>query len=225
METESKSNEQNVYYVELNEKDRVELMNEDDYDDDDEEEEEEDASDGFFFDFKTSKKNKHRQFEKLIHCEEDETNGVEIVATHNGDVDSGQSKNRSDEYQVSSESLANDLRKAITNNNFDLVKHLYEIYGLDIDPNHVYQDNYWTPLMFAVSEANLKIARFLIDKGADPNYSDDSFTVLMCACGTRALMNYQSELVDVVDLLLQSGADLHLTDKFGIQLHCFYFLF
>ncbi|CAG8001094.1 unnamed protein product [Penicillium salamii] len=66
-----------------------------------------------------------------------------------------------------------------------------------------------TPLMFAVSEQQLDMLAFLIEKGADIDARDSKgHTALMCAALDAKF--------SVLELLIQKGADVHIQDGQGL---------
>jgi len=76
-------------------------------------------------------------------------------------------------------------------------------------------DNNWSPLIKAVIANRLKIAKFLIKNGANINY--------ICRTGKTAIvMAAESNLHDMIDLLIEAGADLYVKDNYGLDF--FYYL-
>lgn len=65
----------------------------------------------------------------------------------------------------------------------------------------------WTPLMYAVKCSNIQIIKKLINSGSKLNYKAKNTPILM------ALKTKRKE--DIIRLLINSGADLSITDEFG----------
>ncbi|CAG8922375.1 unnamed protein product [Penicillium salamii] len=78
-------------------------------------------------------------------------------------------------------------------------------HGAPIDPIECHE----TPFLFAASEEQIDMLKFLIEKGANINARDsDGHTALMCAAaGAKS---------EIVDLLVGSGADVHMHDSEGM---------
>jgi len=73
--------------------------------------------------------------------------------------------------------------------------------GTNIDQKNEYDV---TPLMFAVNNKDLSIAKLLIEKGANVNAeANGSFTPLF-----YAVENNRDEIIEVIQLLVAKGADL-----------------
>ncbi len=71
-----------------------------------------------------------------------------------------------------------------------------------------------SPLMRAASKGHLDIARLLLEKGANINFSDgDSFTALTLAC--------ENKHWDVVKLLAEHGADFTIMNASGRDGHSY----
>ncbi len=80
--------------------------------------------------------------------------------------------------------------------------------------NHQDKRTGYTYLMNALNSSNTKIAKFLIDKGADINLkSNDGATALILACGCSE---------EIARQLIEKGADIHaLTDRgMGVFTQC-----
>lgn len=82
-----------------------------------------------------------------------------------------------EKLETTADSVAYELRVAIESNHLRKVQELFEKHGGLVDPNYIYTDTYWTPLMFAASMANLEMTKYLIEKGADPEYTDGQLLV------------------------------------------------
>lgn len=102
------------------------------------------------------------------------------------------------------------LRMAALNGNVLVLKSLIEDKTWPVDS--VLQG--WTPLMSAASNCEYDAMEYLIDKGANPNFHQNCYTVLMSACACR------KKPLDVhlkcVRLLLDSGALLNSRQRNGI---------
>lgn len=196
-------------------------------DDDDDDLEE---SDGFIFDFKPVGKSsaqpvhplqKSEPISATKHRNDSWSGEPETTAVNNLQQQQQGSSSMADialevvdKLETTADSVAYELRVAIESGHLAKVKELFEKQGGLVDPNYVYEDTYWTPLMFAASMADLEMTKYLIEKGADPEYTDDTFSVLMCACGSREFKYDRSRLLDVVKLLVDQGSDVNSADKF-----------
>jgi len=81
------------------------------------------------------------------------------------------------------------------------------------DPGYLLnRDDYGdTPLLTAISFGNLRLVRFLIQQGADPNVEvDDGYTCLL-----SAVESDEEDSVAIVDTLIRAGADIHATGTNG----------
>jgi len=125
---------------------------------------------------------------------------------------------------------ATPLSYAVDANNMDLVKLLVEA-GADVNAGK------WPPLCRAVDENNTAIAEYLIDHGANVNYPKDwgplhqalyvsnniEMVKLLLARGAdinagswpALTVSIWEERKDIFDLLIQRGADVNTTDKWG----------
>ena len=94
-----------------------------------------------------------------------------------------------------SESLAQDLRKAVSNNSIDEVISLLD---KGADPNHpLYwseEEQTWPPLLYACLDRNLEMVKVLVQRGADVNKGGGkpNWTPLHGACifGFKEGMEY-----------------------------------
>jgi len=78
------------------------------------------------------------------------------------------------------------------------------------DPNAIAGQNNWTPLMHAIHKGQIQSVEALLDGGADVNrIAGDGFTALMMAAGYG--------YTDIVQLLLQRGANPHLAGPDGVR--------
>lgn len=87
-----------------------------------------------------------------------------------------------------------------------------------VDVNDVPQDH-WTPLMVAVNNDNLAIARLLLNSGADVNRPGGGITALHIAVDIELYRWCTSDLgnasTDLVRLLLERGASVSAVDYAG----------
>jgi len=82
------------------------------------------------------------------------------------------------------------------------------------DPNQRWGVNYWTPLMHAIHKDQRASVEALVAGGADLNARcGDGMTALMMAAGYG--------YADIVQVLLDHGADPNLEDSNGLPLHLF----
>src|SRR5262245_48464482 len=95
------------------------------------------------------------------------------------------------------ENLNEQLLEAARTGNLQRVQELLNK-GADIQTKNKYGT---TPLFFAAAKGHLEVARFLLEKGADPNQKDTFY-------GSTAIeWAAQEGHFDVVKLLLQKGAN------------------
>lgn len=92
------------------------------------------------------------------------------------------------------------LRMAAQNGNVPVLQSLIEDKTLPVDI--ILQG--WTPLMFAASNCEYSAMEYLIKKGANPNFHQNCYTILMSACASRK--KTQDMQLKCVRLLLDSGA-------------------
>ncbi|XP_076468904.1 ankyrin repeat, SAM and basic leucine zipper domain-containing protein 1-like isoform X2 [Babylonia areolata] len=69
----------------------------------------------------------------------------------------------------------------------------------------------WTALMYAGNCARNDVFKVLLERGADPSYHKDLFTVLMATCGA-SLANTDAVL-ECVQLLIGKGVDVNAHDR------------
>lgn len=107
--------------------------------------------------------------------------------------------------------LGTPLHSAVEDDGIERVQFLL---GHGADPN---MKSLWTktPLDIAMTHANHKIGRLLLEAGANPNLKDGlGETALMQAAGTHSAPDLQEKL-EAVKLLLQFGADPTARNSFG----------
>ncbi|XP_046357846.2 ankyrin repeat, SAM and basic leucine zipper domain-containing protein 1-like [Haliotis rufescens] len=73
----------------------------------------------------------------------------------------------------------------------------------------------WTALMYAANSSNPKLVRFLLDKGANPNFDKDFYTVLMSACSSTRELN--NSILECVQALVDAGADVNVRDRYHVS--------
>lgn len=102
------------------------------------------------------------------------------------------------------------LRTAALNGDVPLLKSLIEEKTMPVDV--ILQG--WTPLMLAASNCEYDAVEYLIDKGANPNFHQNRYTILMSACACRK----QTEDIRLkcVRLLLDSGAVVESRQRNGM---------
>ncbi|XP_061533343.1 ankyrin repeat, SAM and basic leucine zipper domain-containing protein 1 [Phycodurus eques] len=98
------------------------------------------------------------------------------------------------------------LKNAISEGNVGAIEQLLDN-GIDVDCKLCFD---WTPLMCAVGVANDNVAKFLLDRGANGNFSKDGWTVLMAGCTALAK---EDKIARCVDLLLSRNADPNMADR------------
>ncbi|XP_055380788.1 poly [ADP-ribose] polymerase tankyrase-2 [Condylostylus longicornis] len=106
------------------------------------------------------------------------------------------------------------LYDAITSG--DLERTINEITALNFDCNDLIL-NETTPLHLACRVACLDIVKYLIANNANVNRQVDSITPLMevCRCNIKNLKDI-SHLIKIVTLLLEKGAVINISDKYGM---------
>jgi len=108
-------------------------------------------------------------------------------------------------YLLAYSDTGKDLIMAVARGRFELVKELVE---KGVDVNKHYDSKGRTPIHWAVIRDNLKIAAFLISRGANVNARDKNM---------MAPIHYAAfpKDLDMVKLLVQEGADINALDKNG----------
>lgn len=109
--------------------------------------------------------------------------------------------------------LVNDrdlLRMAALNGNVPVLQSLIEDKSLPVDIIL----HGWTPLMFAASNCEYDAMKYLIEKGANPDFHQNCYTVLMSACACRK--QTQDMHLKCVRLLLDSGAVVNSRQRNGM---------
>jgi len=102
------------------------------------------------------------------------------------------------------------LRMAAQNGDVPVLKSLIEEKTMPVDS--ILQG--WTPLMLAASNCEYDAMEYLIDKGANPNFHQNCYTVLMSACACRK--QTQDIHLKCVRLLLDSGALVNSRQRNGM---------
>ncbi|XP_036374411.1 ankyrin repeat, SAM and basic leucine zipper domain-containing protein 1 [Megalops cyprinoides] len=92
------------------------------------------------------------------------------------------------------------LKRAISNGDVQSVERLLDD-GVDVESRLGFE---WTPLLCAAHVANHDLAKLLLDRGANANFSRDHFTVLMAACTATAS---EDRIARCVELLLSRNAN------------------
>lgn len=96
------------------------------------------------------------------------------------------------------------LVKAVKKGNFDKVKRLVEEEEVDVNQ----ADKHGNTPLWIVRYRDKKIAKYLLEHGADPNKPDPrGFTLLISAIENHAK--------DFIELLVEYGADVNKSDNFG----------
>jgi len=102
------------------------------------------------------------------------------------------------------------LRVAALNGDVPVLKSLIEEKTMPVDS--ISQG--WTPLMFAASNCEYDAMEYLMGKGANPNFHQNCYTVLMSACACRK--QTQDIHLKCVRLLLDSGALVNSRQRNGM---------
>ncbi|CAH1265806.1 ASZ1 [Branchiostoma lanceolatum] len=100
-----------------------------------------------------------------------------------------------------------DLKVAVMRGDLNRVKELVQA-GLDPD---VVLSSKWTPLMYAAQGSHRTILEFLLEKGADPNFHKDHYSVLMCACTSQ---QSDQDMLPCIELLLQKDVNVNSHDRY-----------
>ena len=170
----------------LERKKTIEILNYDDSSGDDEEYE------GFVFDFKDKKTDKTPAISQipektsplLINNKSNSVTNFKssFLSTSKNDIKYELNNNY---FYDEKDYIQDDLKNAILYKNFDLVKCIFE--KNDFDANMKLKSN-WTPLMYAVSSGFYEVASYLIDLGADVNFSDG---ILIFSNRKKSKFNFQ----------------------------------
>ncbi|CAF0769908.1 unnamed protein product [Brachionus calyciflorus] len=157
-----------------------------------------DEEEGFVFDF-NQKKNSNKEVNDVEEWDcHDATNSIKYEVNNNYFCDDA-------EY------VLDDLKNAILSQNLNLVKEIIEKNNLDINCT---LDSNWIPIMYAVSCGSYELTEYFIEKGADYNFDEDSYNLLMCACGCIDPSASERNLAKIIDLLVSKGADINQCDKY-----------
>ncbi|XP_078678757.1 uncharacterized protein LOC144914603 isoform X1 [Branchiostoma floridae x Branchiostoma belcheri] len=100
-----------------------------------------------------------------------------------------------------------DLKVAVMRGDLNRVTELVQA-GLDPD---VVLSSKWTPLMYAAQGSHRAILEYLLEKGADPNFHKDHYSVLMCACSSQ---QSDQDLLPCVELLLNKDVNVNSHDRY-----------
>ncbi|XP_066284774.1 ankyrin repeat, SAM and basic leucine zipper domain-containing protein 1-like [Branchiostoma lanceolatum] len=100
-----------------------------------------------------------------------------------------------------------DLKVAVMRGDLNRVRELVQA-GLDPD---VVLSSKWTPLMYAAQGSHRTILEFLLEKGADPNFHKDHYSVLMCACTSQ---QSDQDMLPCIELLLQKDVNVNSHDRY-----------
>ncbi|KAL3852839.1 hypothetical protein ACJMK2_016454 [Sinanodonta woodiana] len=73
----------------------------------------------------------------------------------------------------------------------------------------------WSGLMYAANTGNSEMVKLLLDRGANPNFHIDKYTVLMTCCGSTN--RNESDILDCVTLLVDHGADVNSYDRYHMS--------
>ena len=89
-----------------------------------------------------------------------------------------------------------------------------EILIREIDQEDVNKTNSlgWSPLTVSCFHGNFSVAKFLLEKGADPNSCNIKGTTAVMYAKTAADRDGK---YDILDLLLECGADINARDALG----------
>jgi ankyrin repeat protein len=114
---------------------------------------------------------------------------------------------------VRSETAVNDidlLRMAALNGNIQVLLSLIEEKHLPVDVI----THGWTPLMFSASNCQYDAIEFLMKNGANPNFHEHGYSVLMSACA--CVKQTQDICLKCIQLLLDSGANVNMRQHNGM---------
>ncbi|KAK7499506.1 hypothetical protein BaRGS_00009158 [Batillaria attramentaria] len=109
-----------------------------------------------------------------------------------------------------SSALAEDFRMGIIQGNIQAVRKALD-QGLDV--NTVLTSS-WSGLMYAGSFAKGDIFKLLLERGANPNYHKDLFTVLMAVCSSNC--SKPDVLLECAKLLIDKGVDVNARDRYHV---------
>lgn len=108
------------------------------------------------------------------------------------------------------------LRLAASNGNLEMVKSIIKDQGIPVD---IPLKNGWSALMYACNHCRVEVVSFLLESGADPNYSKKTFTPMLAAvcasphdCHDEEVI--QRRIIDCLNLLLEKGAVMATPDQF-----------
>ncbi|XP_077985257.1 ankyrin repeat, SAM and basic leucine zipper domain-containing protein 1-like [Glandiceps talaboti] len=104
--------------------------------------------------------------------------------------------------------VVEDLRSAVIRGNVTEVQSFIDK-GVPVDS---ILKTGWTALMYAASFGSSDVVKLLLDRGADPNFHKDRYTVLMSACSCNK--EDESLVLNCVTELLQHGAHANAHDRY-----------
>ncbi|KAK3585906.1 hypothetical protein CHS0354_038442 [Potamilus streckersoni] len=115
-------------------------------------------------------------------------------------------------HQTESKSMSQgDFQMAVLRGNKDTVQQFLDK-GFKVD---TVLKSGWSGLMYAANTGNADMVKLLLDKGANPNFHTDKYSVLMSCCGSTS-MN-EVDLMDCVTLLVDRGADVNSYDRYHMS--------
>jgi ankyrin repeat protein len=152
------------------------------------------------------------RFDTIPNGEEQDRQLADDELNNNSYVYANKNDTQGSDEDKSFVELQEKIRQSIRQKNLEKFKFLFESNKLDPDLVMTKTAN-WNLLMYAVSNGTYDICKYLLENGADPTYTDDSFSLLMCACACEDSHVLESELVNIVELLLEYNADVNQTDK------------
>lgn len=100
-----------------------------------------------------------------------------------------------------------DLRYAILQGNMESTRNLYESNDINVD---TILKSGWTGLMYACSVGHADITKYLLQRGADPNFHHDMFTPLMAVCISK---KDEENLLKCCSLLLEYEANVNVYER------------
>jgi len=186
------------------------------YDDDDEDED-------YSFAFSSNNKptlqsqplNDSNCFEPTLKGEEENRTFFEEFNNNSYDYANKNDTQEPKQVDTSLEELDEKIRRSVRQKNLEQFKLLFESNKLEANMVITKTAN-WSLLMYAVSNGAYEICEFLLENGADSTYTDDSFSLLMCACACEDSHVLDSDLVNIVQLLIEHNADVNQTDKLEV---------